>query len=108
MAVYYPVIFHHEGHVSELPDYMTSGTLWWNFHYSIYDLAGQNQEKIKHVQDTWRPIQQRFFAQAEAAAAEAETMEVGAAQAMLKVLMASIAMTLHKTLVRFNATLPAM
>ena len=108
MAAYYPVIFHHDGHVSELPDYMTSGILWWNFHYSIYDLAGQNQEKIKHVQDTWRPIQQRFFAQAEAAAAEAETMEVGAAQAMLKVLMANIATTLHKTLVRFNATLPAM
>jgi hypothetical protein len=33
MAVYYPVIFHHDGHVSELPDYMTSGILWWNFHY---------------------------------------------------------------------------
>ena len=33
MAAYYPVIFHHDGHVSELPDYMTSGILWWNFHY---------------------------------------------------------------------------
>ena len=57
MAAYYPVIFHHDGHVSELPDYMTSGILWWDFHYSIYALAGRDQRKVKHVQERWRPIQ---------------------------------------------------
>ena len=25
MAVYYPVIFHHEGHVSEVPTFLSSG-----------------------------------------------------------------------------------
>jgi hypothetical protein len=44
-------------HVAELPDYMTSGLLWWDFHYSIYALAGRDQRKVKHVQERWRPIQ---------------------------------------------------
>ena len=75
---------------------------------SIYDLAGQDQKKIKHVQDTWRPIQQRFFEQAETAAAQVEAMELDAAQAMLKALMVNISTTLHDTLVGLNSSLPAM
>ena len=44
----------------------------------------QDGTKIKHVQDTWRPLQLRFFAQAEAAAARAETMDAAAADDMLR------------------------
>jgi hypothetical protein len=84
MAVYYPIIFHHEGHVSELPPFLTNGDAWYGFRYVIYNLAKENPLKIKRVQDTWRPIQLRFFEQAEKAAAEAEKMEAAAADAMLR------------------------
>ena len=53
-------------------------------------------------------LQERFFAEAEAAAAAAEAMEVGAAAAMLKALMLNVSATLRSTLAGFNSSLPMM
>lgn len=57
-----------------MPDWLVSNHPWWGFRYVIYTLAGQNHAKIKLVQDTWKPIQQRFFDEAEKAATAAESM----------------------------------
>ena len=104
MAVYYPVIFHHDGHVSEMGDFLTSGEAWHGFKYSIYSLAGYSHKRIKYIQDTWRPIQQRFFEQAEEAAEKAEKMELVAADAMLTGVLLNISTTIRQTLVDFNRT----
>jgi len=52
-----------------LDDFLSTSQAWWAFRYSIYNLAGTSSSKIKHIQDTWRPIQNRFFQLAEGAAA---------------------------------------
>merc|ERR1740121_2988972 len=61
MTVYYPVIFHHEGHVSSVPEFLSTPEAWLAFKHSIYNLAGTDHQKIRHIQDTWKPIQQQFF-----------------------------------------------
>ena len=40
-----PVIFHHEGHISPMPDWLVSNHPWWGFRYVIYDLAGERAMK---------------------------------------------------------------
>ena len=105
MAVYYPVIFHHDGHVSELPPFLLDGSAWYGFQYVIYDLAKENPLKIKHVQDTWRPLQLRFFEQAEQAAEEANGMDADAADAMLRAVSLNISNTIQTTLLHLNSTL---
>ena len=105
MTVYYPVIFHHEGHISPMPDWLVSNHPWWGFRYVIYNLAKKNHAKIKYVQDTWKPIQQRFFDEAERAAAEAEQMPLAKANAMLGNLLANFSVTVLNTLTMFNNTL---
>ena len=105
MAVYYPVIFHHDGHVSELPDFLSSGKAWYGFRYVIYELAKQNPFKIKLVQDTWRPIQLGFFEQAERAAEQAEALPVAQADALLRAVLLNISATIQSTLLHLNNTL---
>ena len=61
MAVYYPVIFHHEGRVSPLPAFLASGDAWYGFRFVIYELAKEDPFKIKKVQNTWRTIQLKVF-----------------------------------------------
>jgi len=107
MTVYYPVIFHHDGQVSPMGDFLSSSKAWWAFRYSIYNLAGEDPEKIKHIQDTWKPIQQRFFQEAEEAAVKAEQMDVDAANTMLGSLLHNMSETIRTTLVKFNETLPS-
>ena len=73
-----------------------------------YEVAKTDAAKIKMVQDTWRPIQLRFFAQAEEAAAAAELMEVGAADAMLQAVLQNVSETIRLTLGHLNQTLPLL
>merc|ERR1719401_1486965 len=75
MTVYYPVIFHHDGRVSPMPDFLATSDAWWAFRYSIYEIAGSDQKKIQYIQDTWKPIQKQFFTQAEDAAVKAGQMD---------------------------------
>lgn len=107
MTVYYPVIFHHAGRVSPMPDFLSSSEAWYAFRYSIYDVAGTDKQKIKHIQDTWKPIQSRFFGQAEEAAVKAEQMDADAADVMLAAVLQNISKTIQSTLLEFNQTLPA-
>ena len=106
MAVYYPVFFHHDGHVCQLPQFLSDGSAWYSFRYVIYELAREDPMKIKRVQDTWRPIQLRFFQQAEEAAEMASQMkDVTAADALLSNIVANISETIRETLVHLNQTL---
>ena len=105
MAVYYPAIFHHDGRVGELPPFLLNGSAWYGFRHVIYDLVGEDASKIKQVQDTWRPIQLRFFEQAEQAAEQANSMDADAADALLQVVMLNISDTIQATLLRLNQTL---
>jgi len=106
MTVYYPVIFHHDGRVSPMPDFLSTSKAWYAFKYSIYNIAGKDQRKIKHIQDTWKPIQKQFFTQAEEAAVKAEQMDADAADAMLGAVLKNISQTIQSTLLTFNRTLP--
>ena len=105
MAVYYPVVFHHDGHVSELPSFLLDGSAWYGFRHVIYDLAKEDHQKIKHVQDTWRPYQLRFFEQAEQAAEKANGMDADAADAMLRAVSLNISNTIQTVLKQLNSTL---
>ncbi len=106
MAVYYPVFFHHDGHVCELPQFLSDGSAWYGFRYVIYELAKEDQSKIKTVQDTWRPIQLQFFTQAEEAAVVAAQMgDIAEAEAMLDGVVANISETIRLTLLQLNHTL---
>lgn len=106
MTVYYPVIFHHDGRVSPMPDFLSTSDAWWAFKYSIYEIAGTDQKKIQHIKDTWKPIQKQFFTQAEEAAVKAAQMDADAADAMLATLLTNISNTIQSTLLAFNHTLP--
>ena len=88
-----------------MPPWLVSTGPWYGFRYAIYQLAGKDQTKIKHMQDTWAPIQQRFFAEAEHAAAAAEKLTVDGANAMLGKMLANFSDTIKGTLEMFNATL---
>merc|ERR1719198_1071543 len=105
-TVYYPVIFHHTGRVSPMPDFLSTSEAWYAFRYSIYEIAGKDQKKVQHIQDTWKPIQSQFFAQAEEAAVKAEQMDADAADKMLATLLQNISSTIKSTLLEFNRTLP--
>jgi hypothetical protein len=105
MTVYYPVIFHHDGMVSEMGDFLTNSDAWWAFRYSIYTIAGTDQSKIKTIQDTWRPIQTQFFSQAEDAAVRANQLDPDAANTMLASLLANFSATIKTTLLGFNRTM---
>ena len=105
MAVYYPVIFHHDGHVSEIPPFLLNGSAWYGFRHVAYDLAGTDNLKIKQVQDTWRPIQLQFFEQAEQAAVQAGNMTVDEAAVMLAAVLSNISNTIQTTLLHLNRTL---
>jgi dipeptidase len=106
MTVYYPVIFHHDGRVSPMPDFLATSDAWWAFRYSIYEIAGRDQKKIQHIQDTWKLIQKQFFTQAEEAAVKAGEMDADAADAMLGALLKNMSNTIQSTLLAFNQTLP--
>ena len=105
MAVYYPIIFHHNGSVSEMTEFLSTSRAWWAFRYSIYNLAGRNANKIKEIQGTWQPIQQQFFSMAESAAERANTMEEAAASSMLRDLLVNITTTIRSTLENWNKTM---
>lgn len=105
MAVYYPIIFHHEGRVSELPPFLLNGSAWYGFRHVIYNLAGNNPLKVKQVQDAWRPLQLDFFEQAEQAAVQANSMDADAASAMLQAVALNISNTIQNTLLHLNQTL---
>lgn len=98
-------LFHHDGRVSELPPFLVDGSVWYGFQYVMYNLAKEDQGKIKHVQDTWRPLQLRFFKQAEQAAEEANGMSADAADAMLRAVLLNISNTIQVTLLHLNRTL---
>jgi hypothetical protein len=68
-------------------------------------LAKEDPTKIKHVQDTWRPLQLRFFKQAEQAAEEANGMSADAADAMLRAVLLNISNTIQVALLHLNSTL---
>jgi hypothetical protein len=104
MAVYYPVIFHHDGRVSELPPFLLDGSAWYGFRYVIYDLVREDQLKVKQVQDTWRPIQLRFFEQAERAAEQVVGMSADEADVLLKAMTLNISNTIQATLLYLNRT----
>jgi secernin len=106
MTVYDPVIFHHAGRVSPMPEFLSTAEAWYAFRYATYDIAGSDQKKIQHIQDTWKPIQKQFFAQAEEAAVKAEQMDADAANAMLAAVLQNISKTIQSTLLEFNRTLP--
>ena len=106
MAVYYPVFFHHDGRVCELPQFLSDGSAWYGFRYVIYELAKEDRAKIKRVQDTWRPIQLRFFHQAEEAAIMASQMrDAASADVLLGKVMTNISATIRLTLLHLNQTL---
>eukprot|EP01051_Picozoa_sp_SAG22_P010909 SAG22_NODE_1012_length_6040_cov_4.791449_3_plen_75_part_00 len=71
----------------------------------IYDLAKEDPLKIKRVQDTWRPLQLRFFAQAEQAAEQAAGMDADAADELLRAVTLNISDTIQMTLLQLNRTL---
>ena len=73
-----------------------------------YTLCGTDATKIKHVQDTWRPIQTRFFREAEALADKVNDMDVATADTALARFMTNVSTTIHETLAKFNTTLPAL
>eukprot|EP00658_Telonema_sp_P-2_P038965 TRINITY_DN27876_c0_g2_i1.p1 TRINITY_DN27876_c0_g2~~TRINITY_DN27876_c0_g2_i1.p1 ORF type:complete len:243 (+),score=42.58 TRINITY_DN27876_c0_g2_i1:78-806(+) len=85
-----------------VPDHWAA---WWGFRYLVDSLAAQDQTKIKIVQDTWRPIQERFFVQAEAAAVQVERMQLHDAQTLLRALLKSMSDTIRSTLLEFNHTM---
>merc|ERR1711964_839813 len=106
MAVYYPVFFHHDGLASPYDDYMSSTAPWFNFRYVTYTLCAGSTKKDQFVKDTWRPIQQRFFKDAEAAAATAAGMEAAEANTLLAGITKNVSATIQATLKMLNETLP--
>ena len=78
---------------------------WYAFRYVIYELAKTDPAKIKHVQDTWRPIQLRFFQQAERAAAQVEMLPATQADAFLSAVLLNMSTTIQTTLLQLNRTL---
>ena len=105
MSVYYPIIFHHDGRTAQPPPWLRSEAPWWAFRYVTYHLARGSALKVQKVRDTWRPIQLRFFREAEALADAVNDMSATDADAALAVFMANVSSTMHATLLHLNHTL---
>ena len=105
MSIFYPTIFHHDGMATAVPAWLGSSAPWWGVRYVTYALCGSDAAKIKTVQDTWRPIQTRFFRQAERLADEVNDLSPSAADAKLADFMTNVSATIHDTLLHFNRTL---
>ena len=105
MAVFYPTIFHHDGHVSAVPAWLGSVAPWWGFRFVAYNLAKTDTAKIEAVRAAWLPVQQRFFAEADAKALAANGMDAAAADAMLAAFMVNVSTTIRTTLEHLNKTL---
>ena len=107
MSVFYPTIFHHDGLAAPAPAWLGSSAPWWGFRYVTYNLARDDLEKVKLVRDTWRPVQQRFFREAETLAEAADGMSIEDANAAIATFMSNVSQTMHDTLLHLNKTLPS-
>ena len=105
MAVFYPIIFHHDGHVGAVDEWLGSSAPWWGFRYVAYDLAKTDEAKIEAARAAWRPVQERFFEEADANALAANGMDADAADAMLAAWMQNVSTTIRTTLEHLNKTL---
>ena len=108
MSIFYPTIFHHEGLATAVPDWLGSSAPWWGVRYVTYTLCKADARKIAYVQETWKPIQQRFFRTAEALAEEVYSLDAATADHRLAAFMANVSATIRATLIHFNETLPNM